>query len=65
MGKIIKFPSPQKSIKRQQVRDLFFTDYAPSENCCNTESYRQLCVKCGKCGRKFEGGVLMEGGAEE
>lgn len=62
MGKIIKFHKPQKPLKRQQARELFFIDYEPSENCCNTESYRQLCVKCGKCGRIFNGGVLEKEG---
>ena len=62
MAKIIKFPSPEKSRKKQQERKLFFIDYEPSENCCNTESYRQVCVKCEKCGRRFVGGVLQKEG---
>lgn len=42
----------------------FFLDYAPSKNCCNDKSYGEVCVKCGKCGRKFIDGVLQKGGAE-
>ena len=37
-------------------------DYMPCEKCCNfRESYGIICVKCGKCGRKFEDGVLVNG----
>lgn len=24
-----------------------------SKNCCNPDSYGTICVKCGRCGRKF------------
>lgn len=29
-------------------------DYSVSENCKNPDSYGVICVKCGKCGRKFK-----------
>ena len=39
----------------------FFVDYAPEENCKNPDTYGEICVKCGECGRKFdEQGVLEE-----
>ena len=28
-------------------------DYAPAENCSNIYSFGEICVRCGKCGRKF------------
>lgn len=36
-----------------------FIDYAPADNCNNEWSYGCVCVKCGKCGRKFENGILI------
>lgn len=27
--------------------------YRPSENCKNRDSYGIICIRCGKCGRKF------------
>ncbi len=27
--------------------------YKPSKNCSNLDSYGIICVRCGKCGRKF------------
>lgn len=41
-----------------------FADYKPSENCCNDNSYGEICVKCEQCGRKFIDGVLQKGGGE-
>lgn len=41
-----------------------FFDYKPAENCCNDNSYGEMCVKCEKCGRKFIDGVLQKGGVE-
>lgn len=60
MGKILDF-HPDHSYP---VPKAFFLDYEPSENCCNDDSFGSLCVKCGKCGRKFIDGVLQKGGAE-
>ena len=36
-----------------------FIDYEVAENCENPDSYGMICVKCGKCGRKFNGQVLL------
>ena len=38
-----------------------FIDYIPCRQCENDETWGILCVKCGKCGRKFEDGVLVNG----
>ena len=61
MGKILKFPPPESPLRGHKVK-FVFVDYEPSENCCNTESYRQLCVKCEQCGRRFVNGILQKGG---
>lgn len=37
---------------------MIFVDYDVAENCENPDSYGMVCVKCGKCGRKFCGGLL-------
>lgn len=38
-----------------------FVDYAPSEECTNPDTYGEICVKCGACGRKFDDkGVLID-----
>lgn len=63
LAKILKFPPPKNPLEGQTVKAVF-ADYEPSENCCNTESYGQLCVKCGRCGRRFVDGILQKGGAE-
>jgi hypothetical protein len=34
-------------------------DYAPSSECSNPDTYGEICVKCGQCGRKFKGGLLI------
>lgn len=36
-------------------------DYMPCKECNNTETYGMICVQCGKCGRKFWDGVLING----
>ena len=37
-------------------------DYMPCKECKNMEeTYGMICIKCGKCGRKFEDGVLING----
>ena len=36
-----------------------FVDYKVSKNCKSLqESYGEICVKCGKCGRRFFNGIL-------
>lgn len=42
--------------------EIIFTDYIPAKNCCNLDTYGAVCLKCGECGRKFENGILQEGG---
>lgn len=38
-----------------------FVDYAPCEKCTNPDTYGEICVKCGACGRKFDDkGVLID-----
>ena len=38
-------------------------DYMTSKECVNPESYFSICVKCGKCGRKFdEHGFMTDDG---
>lgn len=29
------------------------SDMRPSKKCCNADSYGCICVRCGRCGRKF------------
>ena len=41
---------------------MFHVDYIPAKECKNTESYGMICVKCGKCGRKFQNGVMVDAG---
>ncbi len=35
-------------------------DYGVSPNCVNPDSYGEICVRCGQCGRKFGGQELSE-----
>lgn len=35
-----------------------FIDYLPCKECVD---FVMTCVKCGKCGRKFEDGILVNG----
>ncbi len=64
MAKIIKFPAPETKVFEALGITKIFVDYEPSSTCCNDESYGCLCIKCGRCGRKFEDGFLQNGGAE-
>lgn len=45
--------------------ELIFVDYGVADNCCNNESFGVVCLKCGKCGRKFVNGFLAEEGATD
>ena len=38
-----------------------FIDYMLANECKNTEVYF-ICYQCGKCGRKFENGVMVDDG---
>ncbi len=40
---------------------MVLVDYLPCRQCENSETWGILCVKCGKCGRKFEDGILVNG----
>ena len=37
-------------------------DYEAAQECENPSSYGEICVKCGKCGRVFENGFMVDGG---
>lgn len=63
MAKILKFPQPKHPFGVKGVKATFY-DYELAENCCNDDSYRQICVKCEKCGRRFSKGIL-QGGSKE
>ena len=40
---------------------MLYIDYVVSDDCTNEDSFFEVCVKCGRCGRKFdEDGVLIE-----
>lgn len=44
----------RKSDKKEDDHGGFHrSDMRPSENCCNDDSYGCICVRCGRCGRKF------------
>lgn len=32
---------------------MIFIDYIPYSECSNNETFGTICVKCGRCGRKF------------
>ena len=32
---------------------MIFADYGVSEKCNNPDTYGEICVKCGECGRQF------------
>lgn len=36
-------------------------DYVPSKECKNKD-VMYTCYKCGKCGRKFENGIMVDDG---
>ena len=36
-------------------------DYIPAKECKNKEAWF-ICLKCGKCGRKFEHGFMVDDG---
>lgn len=36
-------------------------DYIPADQCCNNEVW-YVCYKCGKCGRVFDHGYLIDDG---
>lgn len=42
-------------------KSIIIIDYIPSNQCRNKEVWG-TCLKCGKCGRKFESGYLIDDG---
>ena len=47
--------------KKQDIPKMAFVDYCVAEDCKNLQdSYGEICVKCGKCGRKFKNGYLQK-----
>lgn len=43
---------------------IIFVDYSPSAECKNPETYGEICVKCGECGRTFDENGVIEKEAE-
>lgn len=43
----------EKVTKKSTSKEFFMSDIRPSKNCCNDDSYGEICIKCGRCGRKF------------
>lgn len=43
-----------------KIRKMF-ADYKPCKECTNPDTYGEICVKCGACGRKFddEGNLIL------
>lgn len=43
--------------------DGMILDYGCAKECCNPENtMKYTCYKCGKCGRVFEGQVMIDDG---
>ena len=53
--KTISKKENKKQTNKKKNNDGGFhrSDLRVSENCCNNDSYGVICVKCGRCGRKF------------
>lgn len=43
---------------------MIFVDYGVSEECENPDAF-YICLKCGKCGRVFEDGIMVDEGGTE
>lgn len=39
--------------EENKKKGFHMRDIKPSENCCNSNSYGVICIKCGRCGRRF------------
>jgi len=47
--------------KLKEFQVINFIDYCVSDNCKRlSDTYGEICIKCGECGRKFERGVLIK-----
>ncbi len=44
--------------------EIIFYDYEISDDCCNKDCLGNVCLKCGKCGRKFANGMLQKDDAD-
>ena len=56
MEKLLNFIADQRNaIIEEEKNELGYhrACHRPSENCRNKDSYGVVCIKCGKCGRKF------------
>lgn len=53
-----------KLIDEQRTVSRMLIDYIPATECKNVqETFGMICVKCGKCGRKFnDDGVMVDDG---
>jgi len=54
--KLLKNITDKKNIIIEEEKDdggYHRSCYKPSKNCSNLDSYGIICVRCGKCGRKF------------
>lgn len=40
---------------------MLIIDYLPTRECKNKEVF-YTCLKCGKCGRRFESGIMVDDG---
>ena len=40
---------------------MMILDYILAKECCNDKAW-YTCLKCGKCGRKFENGFMFDDG---
>ena len=49
---------------RIMADEIILYDYEISNDCCNEDSFGEVCLKCGQCGRKFVNGMLQKDGAD-
>lgn len=47
--------------KGKKMSKMIFIDYVPAKECKNEDVW-YTCHKCGKCGRIFDGGYLIDEG---
>lgn len=51
----------QELMNRELGKIEMVVDYVPAKECKNKEVW-YTCYKCGKCGRKFENGFMVNDG---
>ena len=49
------------NLERLRRLRIMFIDYGVCAECRNNEAW-YICYKCGECGRKFDGGVMVDDG---